>query len=96
MPNRRFSQRAPVSWTAWAKAGQHRMRFHTVDISARGAKLRPRGPFRTGTALQLEFFKPDGQRLHVSGVVWREEADAIVLMFLGTVPKAFNEFGHRA
>lgn len=94
--SRRFSQRARVSWTAWAKAGQHRMRFHTVDISARGAKLRPRGPFRAGTTVQLEFIKPDGQRLRVSAVVWREEADGIVLLFLGTVPSGFDEFGQRA
>jgi CheY-like chemotaxis protein len=27
------------------------------------------GPFKTGTPLQLEFIKPAGRRLHVSGVV---------------------------
>jgi hypothetical protein len=59
---RRFSPRARVSWTVWAHHGQQRMRFHTVDVSPRGAKLRPKGPFRVGTALQLEFITPEGGR----------------------------------
>jgi hypothetical protein len=93
---RRFSPRASVSWTVWAKAGPQRMRFHTVDVSPRGAKLRPRGLFLVGTALQLEFIKPDGRRLHVSGVVWRADADGIAVLFLGTIPPGFGEFGNRS
>ena len=92
---RRFSPRASVSWTVWAKAGQQRMRFHTVDVSPRGAKLRPRGVFSVGAALHLEFIKPDGQRLHASGVVWRADTDGIAILFLGTVPKGFDGLGHR-
>jgi len=95
LPTRRFTARANVSWTVWARISQQRMRFHTVDVSPRGAKLRPRGPFPAGAALQLEFIKPDGQRLHVSGVVWRAERDGIAILFLGTIPKGFNELGHR-
>ena len=33
------------------------MRLHTVNVSARGAKLRPRGLFRVGTAIELEFIE---------------------------------------
>jgi len=47
---RRSSPRAHVSWTAWVRAGQQRMRFHTVDVSPRGAKLPPKGPYRLGSA----------------------------------------------
>ena len=91
--SRRFGERAGVSWTVWVQAGQQRMRCHTVDVSARGAKLRPRGFFPVGTPLQMEFIKPDGQRLRVSGVV-SAEADAMAVMFLGTIPQGFNELGH--
>jgi hypothetical protein len=95
-PSRRFSPRASVAWTVWVQSGRQRMRCHTVDVSARGAKIRPRGLFQVGTPLQLEFIKADGQRLRVSGVAWRAEADALAVLFLGTIPQAFNELGHRS
>jgi PilZ domain-containing protein len=85
---RRSSPRARVSWTAWARAGHQRMRFHTVDISPRGAKLRPKGPYRLGTALRLEFT--------TSSVVWRADADGMAVLFLGTIPKGFDALGHRS
>ena len=93
---RRFGQRASVSWIVWVQVGKRRMRCHTVDISARGAKIRPRGLFPVGTPLQLEFIRPDGRRLRVSGVAWRAEPDALAVLFLGTIPQAFNELGHRS
>ena len=34
----------------------------TRRSSPRGAKLRPKGPYRLGTSLQLEFITPDGRR----------------------------------
>lgn len=93
---RRYSPRARVAWTVWAHHSQQRMRFHTVDVSPRGAKLRPRGPYRVGTALELEFLPSDGKRLHVSGVVWRADADGVAVLFLGAIPKGFEAFGHRS
>src|SRR5690242_329404 len=92
---RRFSERARVSWTVWATIGHRRVRFHTVDVSARGAKLRPRASLQVGTALQLEFIKPDGRRLHVSGVVLRTDADGATILFLGTVLQGFDGLGRR-
>ena len=92
---RRFTERARVSWTVWGRVGQQRIRFHTVDVSARGAKLRPRGGLHVGTALQLEFITSDGRHLHVSGVVWRTDADGVAIMFLGTVPHGFDQLGRR-
>ena len=41
---RRFNPHARAFWTVWARHGQRRMRFHTIDVSPRGAKLRLRGP----------------------------------------------------
>ena len=92
---RRFIERARVSWTVWARLGQQRMRFHTVDVSSRGAKLRPRGALTVGSAVQLEFITSEGSRLHVSAVVWRADGDGVAVMFLGTVPQGFASLGHR-
>ncbi len=74
----------------WGLVGQQRTRFHAVDVSPRGAKLRPRGLFPVGTPIQLDFIKPDGQHLHVSGVVWRIDSDGMAVLFLGTVPTDFR------
>jgi len=90
---RRSSQRARVAWTAWVRAGQERLRFHAVDVGPRGAKLRPRAAFPVGAAIELEFIKPDGRRLHVSGVVWRADSDGWAVLFLGSVPTGFD-VGH--
>jgi hypothetical protein len=92
---RRASPRAHVSWTAWVRGGQERKRFHTVDVSPRGAKLRPRGAYAIGAAVDLEFITPDARRLRVSGVVWRADADGWAVLFLGTVPSGFDQSGHR-
>ena len=72
------------------------MRLHTVNVSARGAKLRPRGLFRVGTAIELDFIKPDDRHLHVSGVVWRVDPDGMAVLFLGTVPQGFDTLTQRS
>jgi hypothetical protein len=92
---RRASPRVRVSWTAWVRAGQERKRFDAVDISSRGAKLRPRGGYAVGAAIDLEFIKPGRRPLHVSGVVWRADSDGIAVLFRGTVPPGLDEIGHR-
>lgn len=92
---RRFDPRAPVSWTVWGRSGQQRMRFHTIDVSPHGAKLRPRGVFPVGAAIELEFIRPDGRRLPVSAVVWRVDSDGLAVLFLGSVPAGFDAGGHR-
>jgi len=93
---RRASPRARVSWTAWVRAGQERKRFHAVDVSPRGAKLRPRGSFPVGAAIEIEFIPPDARRLHVSGIVWRADSDGLAVLFLGSVPTGFDAAGPRA
>ena len=94
---RRASPRVNVSWTVWAQNGQQqRMRFHTVDVSSRGAKLRPKGPFRIGTTLNLEFITSNGARLHVLGVVWRIDSDGIAVLFLGRIPAGLVNLGQQS
>jgi len=87
---RRLGARAGVSWTVWVQTGGRRLRCHTVDVSPKGAKLRPRGQFQPGTAVDLLFITPDRPRLHVAAVVWRVDADGMAVLFLGRVPKALT------
>lgn len=86
---RRIGVRAGVTWTVWIRAGVRRLRFHTVDVGKKGVKLRPKGPFEPGTAVDLVFITPR-RRLHVSGVVWRVDADGMAVVFLGRVPEALT------
>ena len=85
--SRRHNSRAGVSWTVWARVYGQRLRFHTVDVSARGAKLRPKSELTPGTPLQLHFMKPDGQRVRVPSMIWRVDADGLAVLFLGAAPK---------
>jgi hypothetical protein len=88
--SRRFGERARVSWVVWGRVGHQRTRFHAVDVSPRGAKLRPRSLFPVGTPIHLDFIKPNGRHLHVSGVVWRIDSDGMAVLFLGTIPTGFD------
>ena len=83
---RRINRRANVTWTVFARVRGQRLRFHTVDVSARGAKLRPRGDLQTGTSLTLQFVKPNGRPVRVEAMVWRVDADGLGVFFLGTAP----------
>ena len=83
---RRINRRASVSWTVFARVRGQRLRFHTVDVSARGAKLRPRGDLQPGTSLTLQFVKPNGRPIQVAAMVWRVDADGLGVLFLGSVP----------
>ena len=58
---RRHHPRAGVSWTVWIRTGGQRFRHHTVDISAHGAKLRPRGALQPGTPVELLVNPPDAR-----------------------------------
>ena len=84
--SRRRQPRAGVSWTVWIKSGSHRVRHHTVDLSAQGAKLRPRGTLQPGTPVELHMVPPEGRALQVSGVVWRVDSDGFVVLFLASLP----------
>jgi len=83
---RRSARRANVSWTVFARVRGQRLRFHTVDVSARGAKLRPRGDLQAGQSLTLQFVKPNGRPIKVSAMVWRVDAVGMRVFFLGTAP----------
>ncbi len=82
---RRLHVRKNVSWTAWVSVGKTRLRCHTVDLSANGARLRPRRDIQPGTPVDLQFQPPDGPMMEVSGVVWRVESDSMAVMFLRNI-----------
>jgi PilZ domain len=84
---RRTNRRANVSWTVFARVRGQRFRFHTVDVSARGAKLRPKGNLQAGTPLILQFVKPNGRPVRVAAMVWRVDADGLGVLFLGSAPE---------
>jgi len=84
--SRRLHSRKHVSWTAWVKTGSRRLRCHTVDLSANGARLKPRGEIQPGTPIELQLQPPDGQVLDVSAVVWRVDPDSMAVMFLRNIP----------
>jgi PilZ domain-containing protein len=81
---RRTHRRANVSWTVFARVRGQRLRFHTVDVSARGAKFRPKGDLQAGTSLTLQFVKPNGRPVRVAAMVWRVDADGLGVFFLGS------------
>lgn len=81
---RRINRRASVSWTVFARVRGQRCRFHTVDVSTRGAKLRPKGDLLPGTSLTLQFVKPNGRPVRVAAMVWRVDTDGLGVFFLGS------------
>jgi hypothetical protein len=85
--SRRLHVRKNVSWTAWVTVGKTRIRCHTVDLSANGARLRPRRDFQPGTPVALQFQQPDGPMMEVDGVVWRVESDSMAVMLAARVEK---------
>ena len=83
--SRRLHVRKSVSWTAWVRLGKTRLRCHTVDLSANGARLRPRGDFQPGTPVELQFQPSDGPMMEVAAVVWRVDSDSMAVMFLRNI-----------
>ena len=81
--------------------GKTRVRCHTVDLSANGARLKPRGNFQPGTPIELQFQPPDGPMMEVAAVVWRVESDSMAVMFLRNIaaqvaaPTRMAEHGRR-
>lgn len=83
---RRVSPRTSVCWTVWTRVRGRSLCFRTVDVSARGAKLRPKCDLPVGTPLTLRFVNPSGAPIRVEAMVWREDRDGLGVMFLGSAP----------
>jgi hypothetical protein len=88
---RRLHVRKAVAWTAWITVGKTRIRCHTVDLSANGARLKPRGDFQPGTPVELQLQPPDGPLMEVAAVVWRVDTDSMAVMFLRHIAVQVSE-----
>src|SRR5260370_33318717 len=84
--NRRRHPRSDVSWLVVVEAGKRRFLLQTVDISARGAKVRPRERLDIGTPAQLRFRPPAGTPFNGPALVWPTDCDGLALRFMGGIP----------
>ncbi len=61
-------------------------RAQTVNVSARGAKVRLKEPLEVGTLAQLHFQPPDDRPRNLSAIVWRVDPDGLVFFFIDEMP----------
>ena len=62
-------------------AGKRFFLLQAVDVSGRGAKVRPTGRLSEGSVAQLHFPPPDGTSLDVEAIVWRVDRDGLAFFF---------------
>lgn len=91
--DRRRHPRTDVSWLVVVEAGKRRFLLQTVDISARGAKVRPKERIDIGTPAQLRFRPPDGSPFNVPALVWRADSDGLAFLFMGDIQDRLRRFG---
>ena len=91
--DRRRHPRSDVSWLVVVEAGKRRFLLQTVDISARGAKVRPRERLDIGTPAQLRFRPPDGTPFNVPALVWRTDSDGLAFLFMGDIQDRLRHSG---
>ena len=63
------------------------------DLSARGAKVRPRERLDIGTPAQLRFRPPDGTPFNVPALVWRTDSDGLAFLFMGDIQDRLRRSG---
>lgn len=92
-PDRRRHPRSDVCWLVVVEAGTRRFLLQTVDISARGAKVKPRERLDIGTPAQLRFRPPEGPPFNVPALVWRADADGLAFLFMGDIRNRLQRWG---
>src|ERR1700741_4837681 len=91
--DRRRHPRSDVSWLVVVEAGKRRFLAPTVEISGRGARVRPREPPDIGTPAQLRFRPPDGSPFNVPALVWRPDSDGLAFLFMGDIQNRLRRWG---
>ena len=91
--DRRRHPRSDVSWLVVVEAGKHRFLLQTMDISARGTKVRPRKRLDISTPAQLRFRPPDGTPFNVPALVWRTDSDGLAFLFMGDIQDRLRRYG---
>src|SRR5712664_4039499 len=76
-PRLRRHPRASVSWPVVVEAGRRIFLLQAVNVSGRGAKVRPTERLGEGSVARLHFHPPDGSSLDVEAIVWRVDLDGL-------------------
>jgi hypothetical protein len=77
----RHHPRTHVSWPVVVEAGKRLYLLQAVNLSARGAKVRPMERLGEGTLARLRFHPPDGSSLDVEAILWRVDLDGLAFCF---------------
>jgi PilZ domain len=73
--------RTNVSWPVVVECGKRLFLLQAVNLSARGAKVRPTERLGEGSVARLHFHPPDGSSLDVEAIVWRVDLDGLAFCF---------------
>jgi len=82
-PDQRRHPRANVRWPVVVEAGGRTFQLETVNISSRGAKVRPKEELGEGSLAELHFHPPGDRIFDVSAIVWRVDLDGLAFFFFG-------------
>ena len=80
-PRLRRHPRASVSWPVVVEAGRRIFLLQAVNVSGRGAKVRPTERLGEGHVARLHFHPPDGSSFDVEAIVWRVDRDGLAFFF---------------
>ena len=75
--------RFSVSWPVVVEVGKRFFLLQAVNVSGRGAKVRPTERLAEGSVAQLHFHPPTGPALDVEAIVWRVDLDGLAFAFTG-------------
>ncbi|HEY7868142.1 MAG TPA: PilZ domain-containing protein [Methylomirabilota bacterium] len=81
---RRRPRRYPrfdVAWPVVLEAGKRFFLLQTVNVSGRGAMVKPTERLSEGSVAQLHFHPPNGSSFDVEAVVWRVDRDGLAFFF---------------
>jgi hypothetical protein len=73
--------RVSVSWPVVVEAGRRIFLLQAVNVSGRGAKVRPMERLDEGHVARLHFHPPAGSSFDVEAIVWRVDRDGLVFFF---------------
>jgi len=70
-----------VSWPVVVEAGKRFFLLQAVNVSGRGARVRPTERLDEGSVAQLHFHPPNGSSLDVEAIVWQVDRDGLAFVF---------------
>ncbi len=72
-----------MRWPVVVEASGRIFQLETVNISSRGAKVRPKEELEEGSLAELHFHPPGDGVFDVSAIVWRVDLDGLAFFFFG-------------